>query len=125
MAKKASKAVEQDVAGLRQWLTGLVAPLQHFFQGRVLWLLLIPIGVWAYLDRPLLKTWLSLVVGAVLIPAVALLIRKIVMPRVDIQGAAEKAQEDPVGAALIFLGGVIFMSVAMIVIALFLGSMRG
>lgn len=125
MTKKVSKAVERDVAGLKAWLTGLVAPLAHLVQGRMLWLALVPIGVWAYMDWTLLKTWLSLIAGAVLFVAVALIVRKITMPRIDIQGAALKAQEDPVGAALVFLGGVAFMVAVIFAAALFLGNMRG
>lgn len=124
--KAAAKAeVEKDVAGLKTWLSSVATPLVKFFEGRVLWLLALPAGVWAYLDRALLKTWLSLILGAVIIVGVALLIRKITMPAVDIQKAAEKAQEDPIGAALIFLGGVLFMVAVIIAVGSFVGGMKG
>lgn len=122
--KKAVAAVEADVDRARTWFASLWAPLAHLFEGRQIWLLAVPVGIWFWMDRALIKTWLSLVLGVVLLVAVALLIRKVIMPRVDIQAAADKAQEDPIGAALVFLGGVLFMIAVIAAAVIFVGGMR-
>jgi hypothetical protein len=128
--KKVSAPVVVDVAkadvdAMRAWFLSLVAPVKTFFEGRYLWLGLLPVGVWFWMDRALVKTWLGLILALVILTAIAVQVRKIIMPRIDIQAAAEKAQEDPVGAALVFLGGVFFMIAFIVVGALWLGGLKG
>lgn len=118
-------AVASDTNALRAYLTSLWLPVATFFEGRFVWLALVPIGVWLYIDRALVKTWVGLLLGIVILAGLALQLRKILMPKIDLQAAAAKAQEDPVGAAMVFLGGVAFMIAIIVAGVLWLGGLKG
>lgn len=125
MAKRPTKAeIEQDVSAMRTWLASLWAPVSTFFEGRYVWLALLPIGIWVWLDRALLKTWIGLLLALVILAGLALQLRKVVFPYVNLADFAKKAQEDPIAAALVFLGCVGYMVALILIGVLWLGGLK-
>jgi hypothetical protein len=128
MKRKLPPPVAADVAGLRAWLLGLWTPFRTFFEGRFVWLALLPIAVLIYRDRELLKTWIGLLLVLVVLCGVAFQIRKVLMPADRygrLEDFARKALEDPVGAAIVFAACVLLMLGIVAVGVLWLGGLRG
>lgn len=124
---KAAKAEAEDADRFKAWWKSLLSPLATFVEGRFIWLAVVPIGIWLWLDRALVKTWLGLLLAIIILVALAWQLRKVVMPPDKygrLEDYARKAQEDPVAAAIVFLSGVAFMIAVLVVGALWLGGMR-
>lgn len=116
---------QADITALRVYLASLWRPVTTFFEGRFVWLALVPISIWLYIDRALVRTWIGLLLGLIILAGLALQIRKVVAPRIDLQEYAERAKEDPMAAAIVVLALVLYMSVLIVCGVLWLGGLKG
>lgn len=91
------------------------------FDKRV-WVLLVPaLGVLA-LDIPVMVTLLYSLAAIFIVAAVALVIRLILFPYVDLEVVEDIANESPAGAGLVFLGVCIMISAIVLAAALWISK---
>lgn len=89
------------------------------FDKRV-WVLLIPaLGVLAF-DMPVMLTLLYSLAAIFVVASVALIIRLILFPYVDLEVVEDIANESPTGAGLVFLGICVMISSIVLAAALWI-----